>query len=130
MTAKERDGVPLQHHGVAQLPLRQPRGGRAGVLASNLDAEEIRFRPSMCGLRQKQSFAAPDFNFEGSRHVEQLGLAGADVLLIGDALDDARAARAIGADVILLDSGTHHRSDLESTGAAVIRTLSQLLDRL
>lgn len=45
------------------------------------------------------------------------------VVVIGDTPDDAIAASHVGARPILYDGGSHHRSDLEATGAAVASTL-------
>ncbi|MEX2280286.1 MAG: HAD hydrolase-like protein [Acidimicrobiia bacterium] len=43
----------------------------------------------------------------------------ATVLLIGDATDDAVAAAHVGAAVVLVDTGAHHRRELESHGVPV-----------
>lgn len=59
------------------------------------------------------------------RHLRQL-TAGEDprrVVVIGDTPDDATAARHVGARPILYDGGSHHRVDLEATGAAVVSSL-------
>ena len=45
------------------------------------------------------------------------------MVVIGDALDDARAARAVGVECILYDGGSHHRAELDSAGVAVARSL-------
>jgi phosphoglycolate phosphatase-like HAD superfamily hydrolase len=59
------------------------------------------------------------------RHLRQL-IVGEDpgsVVVIGDTPDDAIAASHVGARPILYDGGSHHRSDLEATGAEVASTL-------
>jgi phosphoglycolate phosphatase-like HAD superfamily hydrolase len=59
------------------------------------------------------------------RHLRQL-TAGEDprqVVVIGDTPDDATAAIHVGARPILYDGGSHHRLDLESTGAPVVASL-------
>jgi phosphoglycolate phosphatase-like HAD superfamily hydrolase len=62
------------------------------------------------------------------RHLEALGLASAgDVLLIGDSVDDAEAAAAVGAGCVLYDGGSHDRPTLEATGAPVTDTLAAAL---
>jgi phosphoglycolate phosphatase-like HAD superfamily hydrolase len=45
------------------------------------------------------------------------------VVVIGDTPDDAIAASHVGARPILYDGGSHHRADLEATGAEVASTL-------
>ncbi len=52
------------------------------------------------------------------------GLRG-DVVVIGDALDDARAAAAVGVGCVLYDGGSHHRSELEAAGVPVAATLME-----
>lgn len=59
------------------------------------------------------------------RHLRGL-IAGEDpgsVVVIGDTPDDAIAASHVGARPILYDGGSHHRRDLEETGAVVASTL-------
>lgn len=58
-------------------------------------------------------------------HLRNL-IAGEDpksVVVIGDTPDDAIAASHVGARPILYDGGSHHRLDLEATGAEVASTL-------
>lgn len=59
------------------------------------------------------------------RHLRQI-TAGEDprrVVVIGDTPDDATAAQHVGARPILYDGGSHHRVDLEATGARVVSSL-------
>ncbi len=58
-----------------------------------------------------------------SVHLESLQLDPTRVVLIGDSLDDAAAARSVGCSVVLFEGGTHHRRDLESVGVPVANTL-------
>lgn len=51
------------------------------------------------------------------------------VLVIGDALDDAAAAQAVGARCVLYDGGAHPREELESAGVPVAATLTEALER-
>jgi phosphoglycolate phosphatase-like HAD superfamily hydrolase len=57
-------------------------------------------------------------------HLAALGLEAGAVVLVGDALDDLAAARAVGAGCVLYDGGSHHRAALEATGAPVADTLT------
>ena len=57
-------------------------------------------------------------------HLAALEVEPAAALLIGDALDDLAAARAVGAGCVLYDGGTHHRDTLEATGVPVVDTLT------
>jgi phosphoglycolate phosphatase-like HAD superfamily hydrolase len=57
-------------------------------------------------------------------HLAALGVDAAGVMLVGDALDDLQAARAVGARCVLYDGGSHHRHVLEATGVPVVDTLT------
>ncbi|ROO88306.1 phosphoglycolate phosphatase-like HAD superfamily hydrolase [Actinocorallia herbida] len=57
------------------------------------------------------------------RHAAALGIAPADLTVIGDAADDALAAAHIGAQAVLYTGGMQRRTELESTGAPVVDTL-------
>ena len=58
-----------------------------------------------------------------SRHLDQLGVAGAETVLIGDTVDDFDAAAACGAAAVLVTTGSQSRPDLVATGAPVTDTL-------
>ncbi|GAB2837475.1 HAD-IA family hydrolase [Actinocorallia aurea] len=62
-----------------------------------------------------------------ARHAAALGVAPADLTVIGDAADDALAAAHIGAQAVLYTGGMQRRIDLESTGAPVVDTLLEAL---
>lgn len=50
-----------------------------------------------------------------------------DILVVGDAVDDAEAARHVGARCVLYDGGSHPLEALERTGAPVAATLLEAL---
>lgn len=52
-------------------------------------------------------------------HLAALDVAAGDVLVVGDTPDDAAAAAHVGARCVLYDNGSHHRAELERTGARV-----------
>ncbi|GIH08714.1 phosphatase [Rhizocola hellebori] len=56
-------------------------------------------------------------------HLGELGLAGGDVVLIGDSVDDADAALAVGARCVLYSGGFTHEENLLACGVPVARTL-------
>lgn len=66
-------------------------------------------------------------------HLDDVAHAAGDdparVLIVGDALDDADAAREVGATCVLYDGGSHPREHLEATGFPVASTLTEALDR-
>jgi phosphoglycolate phosphatase-like HAD superfamily hydrolase len=54
---------------------------------------------------------------------------GADeVLVVGDALDDAAAAAHVGARCVLYDGGSHPRAELQRAGVPVASSLTEALD--
>jgi phosphoglycolate phosphatase-like HAD superfamily hydrolase len=53
----------------------------------------------------------------------------ADVLVVGDALDDAAAAAHVGARCVLVDGGSHPRAELETAGVPVASSLLEALER-
>jgi phosphoglycolate phosphatase-like HAD superfamily hydrolase len=58
-------------------------------------------------------------------HLVHLALAPADVVLIGDSVDDADAAVEVGARVVLYDGGFTHTDRLRATGHRVASTLGE-----
>ncbi len=46
-------------------------------------------------------------------------------MLIGDAVDDARAAARVGAHAVLFTGGSHTRAELERVGVPVVDTLAE-----
>jgi phosphoglycolate phosphatase-like HAD superfamily hydrolase len=58
-------------------------------------------------------------------HLAQLGLAGPDCVLIGDSVDDADAAGAVGARCVLYSGGFTDARRLRATGRPVARSLSE-----
>lgn len=61
-------------------------------------------------------------------HLGTLGLAGPQVLVVGDSVDDAHAAAHVGADCVLYTRGHASRDALEGAGVPVVDTLREALD--
>lgn len=60
-------------------------------------------------------------------HLDALGVPPADVLLIGDSVDDAHAAAHVGARAVLYTGGCHARAQLEAVGVPVTDRLADAL---
>ncbi|OLB74378.1 MAG: hydrolase [Actinobacteria bacterium 13_2_20CM_2_71_6] len=58
-------------------------------------------------------------------HLDALGLAGTDCVLIGDSVDDAEAAEAVGASCVLYAGGFTDAGRLAATGRPVAHTLTE-----
>jgi phosphoglycolate phosphatase-like HAD superfamily hydrolase len=56
-------------------------------------------------------------------HLAAISVAGADCVLIGDSVDDAEAAQAVGARAVLYDGGFTDRARLLATGVPVASSL-------
>lgn len=56
-------------------------------------------------------------------HLDQLGLAGGEVVLIGDSVDDAEAAASVGARCVLYAGGFTHEDNLRVCGVPVASSL-------
>lgn len=71
---------------------------------------------------------APGKTARGLQWMEELGLPGDEVLLIGDTLHDHEVAEAMGADCLLLAHGHQSPTRLTRKGATVLRDMQHLLD--
>jgi len=61
-------------------------------------------------------------------HIDALGIDAVTCVVIGDSLDDARAARAVGVPCVLYDGGSHHRRELDAAGVAVASSLLEAIE--
>lgn len=61
-------------------------------------------------------------------HITALGVDPSTVVVIGDSVDDAHAARHVGARAILYTGGMTRRAELEAQGVPVVDTLKDALD--
>ncbi|MFF8530384.1 HAD family hydrolase [Streptomyces sp. NPDC015532] len=63
------------------------------------------------------------------RHLGALvGVEPAGVVVIGDAVDDATAARHVGAGAVLYTGGSHSRTSLEAAGVPVVDSLEEAVE--
>lgn len=63
------------------------------------------------------------------RHLAAQGLDGTEVVLIGDSVDDAHAAVAVGARCVLYSGGFTHPDQLRATGMPVAESLAEAVER-
>jgi phosphoglycolate phosphatase-like HAD superfamily hydrolase len=59
------------------------------------------------------------------RHLTSMAADPGTVVVIGDAADDAHAAREVGASAVLYTGGSHSRASLERAGVPVVDTLAE-----
>lgn len=60
--------------------------------------------------------------------LEQSGAGSGRVVMIGDGLDDAKAAASAGIAAVLYDGGSHHRHELDAAGVPVAESLLAAVD--
>lgn len=60
------------------------------------------------------------------RHLAALGVKAMDVVMVGDSVDDAAAARHVGARAVLYTGGLQSRADLDRFGVPVVERLSEV----
>ena len=63
-----------------------------------------------------------------ARHLAEIGVAGEQVVLIGDSLDDASAAQSAGAVAVLYTGGFTHPARLRASGLPVADTLVEAVE--
>jgi len=107
-------------------------GGSQSLLSMYGHAELV---PLVTGLGIAAEFARVDGRPEPStggskteylvRHLDALGVPAGSTVVIGDALDDAVAARAVGARAVLYSGGSHSRASLSTLGVPVVDSLSE-----
>jgi phosphoglycolate phosphatase-like HAD superfamily hydrolase len=71
---------------------------------------------------------APYLETHLERVADQVHTPLSEILLIGDALDDAHAAEHVGARCVLYDGGSHPRNELETAGVPVVSSLVEALE--
>ena len=77
----------------------------------------------------RQGFAMGDLKSAYlGRHIAALGVPGEECVLIGDSIDDADAARAIGARCVLYTGGITGEEQLRATGHPEVSTLVEAVD--
>ena len=121
--------VPLQPDAVAALEHVAARAGQSILsmaphdhLQELVDHHAIRDR----FLRVQGSYTGSS---DGSKagglacHLDAIGVAGGETVLIGDTVDDFDAASACGASAVLVTTGSQAKADLVATGAPVVDTL-------
>jgi len=80
------------------------------------------------GLRAEVGGGTKDAHLRA--HLDALGLEPAEAVLVGDVVDDARAAEVVGTDCVLLTTGVMSRSALEETGFPVRDSVREALREL
>ncbi|GAB2917203.1 HAD-IA family hydrolase [Nonomuraea fastidiosa] len=65
-----------------------------------------------------------------AEHIKALGIDPAQILVIGDSVDDGLAARHVGARAVLYTGGMTTRQELESTGFPVVDHLADALNHI
>lgn len=80
------------------------------------------------GVREDVGGGTKDTHLE--QHLEVLGRAPEEVVLVGDVLDDAYAAERVGTNCVLLTTGVMSREKLETAGYPVVDSIEDALGQL
>jgi phosphoglycolate phosphatase len=98
--------------------------------ALNAGIQHFGIREHFMGLVGTDNIYAEGKVAQGRRWIEQLHWRPEEVVLIGDTLHDFEVAEAIGTRCILMGHGHHTTERLTETGAPVVQSLRELVQRL
>ena len=124
--------------GLAAAPLAAGATAALGAWPGSQSLLSMWFHEELLALLDRHGLAGHFVRVDGLRvrpgggaktphlaaHLAALGLPGRDCLLIGDSVDDAVAARALGAACVLYAGGVTEAARLSGTGSPVAYTLS------
>jgi phosphoglycolate phosphatase-like HAD superfamily hydrolase len=123
------DRVPLASDAMAAMDDVAARGWSQSILSMWWE-EDLVACVNRRGLSDRMGLVQGNRNDAGGekaahlrRHLEALAADAGTVVMIGDSLDDAAAAVAVGSHCVLYDGGSHHREELEQTGVPVTDSL-------
>jgi len=124
------DRVPLAADAVEAIDAVADRGWTQSIL-SMWGEEDLLACATKRGLVDRMALVQGNRNDSGGekaahlrRHLETLDVTPDTVVMVGDSLDDAAAAAAVGSGCVLYDGGSHHREELEETGMPVTDSLT------
>lgn len=111
----------VQRQGVEQSLLSAYRQERLRELVAHYHLE--RFFSAVIGVDNHYGDGKVEL---GKRRIEEIGLAGEQVLLVGDTLHDLEVARGMGIDCALVSSGHQNRRRLGEGGGRVVGDLKEV----
>ena len=123
------DRVPLATDAMAAINSVVDRGWSQSILSMWWE-DELLDVVARHGLVDRMTLVQGNLDDPGGakashllRHVTTLDIDVGSVVMIGDSLDDAAAAGAVGTACVLYDGGSHHLDDLEDVGVPVAGSL-------
>jgi phosphoglycolate phosphatase-like HAD superfamily hydrolase len=124
------DRIPLTGDAIEAIDAVEARGWSQSILSMWWE-EDLTACVERRGLAERMTLIQGNRDDAGGekaahllRHLTKLDVDAASVVMIGDSLDDAAAASAVGTACILYDGGSHHRTHLEDAGVPVTDTLT------
>ena len=125
-------GVGLLPGALEAIQRLHAQGRSQSVLSASYEpslkkqCDALGLTPYMRDISGLQDESASKKTEIGRRQLHELGLAGADVVLVGDMLADAHLAEALGADCVLVSWGHNDLKRLMSTGLPVAHSFEEL----
>jgi phosphoglycolate phosphatase-like HAD superfamily hydrolase len=123
------DRVPLAVDAIEAIDSVSARGWSQSILSMWWE-EELLEVVAQRGLIDRMALVQGNRDDPGGekarhllRHLSTLDIGPESVVMIGDSIDDAAAAGAVGTACILYDGGSHHVGDLEDVGVPVTESL-------
>lgn len=125
-------GVGLLPGALEAIQRLHAQGRSQSVLSASYEpslkkqCDALGLTPYMRDISGLQDESASKKTEIGRRQLHELGLSGADVVLVGDMLADAHLAEALGADCVLVSWGHNDLKRLMSTGLPVAHSFEEL----
>ena len=124
------DRVPLAGDAIDAIDAVEVRGWSQSILSMWWE-EDLTACVERRGLTERMTLVQGNRDDAGGEkaahlllHLSELDVDAASVVMIGDSLDDAAAARVAGTACVLYDGGSHHRIRLEAAGVPLADTLA------
>ncbi len=135
LCSKRLPDCPLSHKAKETLEFLHNKGIKQYIFSSSHSKRIVPFLECLGIDKYFDAVLGADDCYAGSKiertenYIKQNGISPDEILFIGDLVHDSEVALAIGADCILVSSGHQSKQTLSETGATVVATLEELLNK-